>query len=141
MRTIIPINLIELEPDNFHIIISSFFPDGQTQNWVIDTGASKTVFDKRLEEYYSVLEGESDEIHTAGNSEQPQEISMALLAQLQIGKLKIENFKVALLDLSHINELYSKSTNHKICGLIGGDFLMKYKAVIDYKKKKLVLSN
>jgi hypothetical protein len=141
MRTIIPINLIELEPDNFHLIISSVFSDGQTRNWVIDTGASKTVFDKNLEEYYSVLEGESDEIHTAGNSEQPQEISMALLAQLQIGKLKIKNFRVALLDLSHINELYSKSTNHKICGLIGGDFLMKYKAVIDYKKKKLVLSN
>ncbi|MDB4582810.1 retroviral-like aspartic protease family protein [Draconibacterium sp.] len=141
MRTIIPIHLIELEPDNFHVTISSFFPDGQTRNWVIDTGASKTVFDKRLEEYFSVLEGESDEIHTAGNNEQPQEISMALLAQLQIGKLKIENFKVALLDLSHINELYSKSTNLKICGLIGGDFLMKYKAVIDYKKKRLVLSN
>ena len=139
MRVKIPINTIELEPDNYHIIISSVFPDAQNENWVIDTGASKTVFDKSLGKYYSLLEGESDEIHTAGIGEQPQEISIALLKHFQLGELKIEDLKVALLDLTHINKLYSTAANLKICGLIGGDFLMKYKAVIDYKKKRLVL--
>lgn len=140
MRIKIPINIIELEPENYHIIINSFFSDRENRNWVIDTGASKTVFDKSLAEYYSVLDGESDEIHTAGKGEQPLEISMALLNQLQIGKLKTEDLKVALLDLSHINELYSKATELEICGLIGGDFLMKYMAVIDYKRKILRLT-
>jgi len=139
MRIKIPINTIELEPDNYHIVISSVFPNAQTGNWVIDTGASKTVFDKSLEGYYSLLEGELDEIHTAGIGEQPHEISMALLKHLQLGELEIKNLKVALLDLTHINKLYLNAANLKICGLIGGDFLMKYKAVIDYKKKRLVL--
>jgi len=139
MRKKIPINTIELEPDNYHIVISSVFPNAQTGNSVIDTGASKTVFDKSLEGYYSLLEGELDEIHTAGIGEQPHEISMALLKHLQLGELEIKNLKVALLDLTHINKLYSNAANLKICGLIGGDFLMKYKAVIDYKKKRLVL--
>ena len=139
MKIKIPIQIIELEPDNYHITVLSSFHDYETGNWVIDTGASKTVFDKNLDKYYSVIEGESDEIHTAGNNDQPQEILLAILKPLQIGKLNIENLKVALLDFSHINNLYSNTTNLKICGLIGGDFLMKYRAIIDYKKQVLIL--
>lgn len=139
MRIKIPMQIVELEADNYHLIVSSVFSDGVSVNWVIDTGASKSVFDKILDEYYSVLEDESDEIHTAGIGEEPLDTSMALLRTVQIGKLKTEEMKVALLDLSHINELYSKTTNLKICGLIGGDFLMKYKASIDYKKQVLIL--
>lgn len=140
MRIKIPIELIELELDNFHIVITSEFSDKESGNWVIDTGASKTVFDKNLIKYYSELEGESDEIHTAGISDQPQEISLAIIKPIQFGKFKIPNLKVALLDLSHINKLYSKATNLKICGLIGSDFLMKNGAVIDYKKRILFLN-
>lgn len=139
MRIKIPIQIIELELDNYHLIISSDFSDGTKGNWVIDTGASKTVFDKTLVENYSVLKDESDEIHSAGIGEKPLETSLAELNTLHIGKLKIEEMKVALLDLSHINELYSKATNLKICGLIGGDFLMEFKAIIDYRKRILVL--
>ena len=140
MRIKVPLQITELEPDNYHIIISCNFDDKETANWIIDTGASKTVFDKNLVEYYSVIEGESDEIHTAGFEEQPQEISLAVLKSVQIGKLKVENLKVALLDLSHINKLYSKITDLNICGLLGSDFLMKYRAVIDYKKSKITIS-
>lgn len=128
-----------MKTGNFHIIITSEFSDGEIGNWIVDTGASKTVFDKALVEYYSILADESDEIHTAGIGVKPLETSIALLKLVQFGKLKIEDIKVALLDLSHINELYSKASNLKICGLIGGDFLMKYNAVIDYKKQKLFL--
>lgn len=140
MRIKIPINIIELEADNYHILISGEFSDGRNGNWVIDTGASKTVFDKSLNELYEKLEGETDEIHTAGIGDEPQQISLAVLKFVQIGKLSIENLNVALLDLSHINKLYSKSTDMEICGLIGSDFLMKYKAVIDYKKRVLFLN-
>jgi len=139
MRIKIPIQIIELESDNFHIIVSSVFFNGFIGNWVIDTGASKTIFDKTLLEYYSVLNDESDEIHTAGIQEKPVETLMAMLKSVQFGKLKIDELKVALLDLSHINRLYSKATNIKICGLIGGDLLMNYKGVIDYKKQVLIL--
>lgn len=139
MQIKIPIQIIELEADNYHIIITCTFFDGKTGNWVIDTGASKTVFDKNLVEYYSVSEGESDEIHSAGIGEKPMDVTLAKLESIGFGKLKSEKLKVALLDLSHINELYSKVTNVKISGLLGSDFLMKYRAVIDYRKKLLIL--
>lgn len=139
MRIKIPIQIIELEPDNYHIMVSSVFADGDSANWIIDTGASKTVFDKKLIEYYFILEGELDEIHTAGIGEQPMAVILAELKTTDFGKLIVKNQKVALLDLSHINELYSKVSDIKISGLLGGDFLMKYRAVIDYRKKLMVL--
>ncbi len=139
MRIKIPIEIIELESDNYHIMVSSVFADGISVNWIIDTGASKTVFDKTLVEYYSVSEGESDEIHTAGIGEQPMNVILAELNSMSFGKLKTDTQKVALLDLSHINELYSKVSDIKISGLLGGDFLMKHRALIDYQKKLLIL--
>ena len=56
------------------------------------------------------------------------------------GKYKIEILKVALFNLKYINEFYHRVIRLKICGLIGSDFLLKHKAVINYKKKVFVLT-
>jgi hypothetical protein len=139
MRIKIPLQIIELESENYHILGSSVFADGQKANWIIDTGASKTVFDKNLTDYYTTLDGESDEIHTATPSENALDVVLAELKPFSFGKIEVDKQKVALLDLSHINELYSAYTENKIYGLIGSDFLMKYQARIDYKKQVLIL--
>ena len=139
MKIKIPLQIIELEEDNFHIIIKGTFKDGTSGLWAIDTGASKTVFDKNLTAKYSVTEENTDEIHTAGVGETPLTTQLGNLLEIKLGKLQTNNLKVALLDLSHINKLYKKVTDLEICGLIGGDLLVKYRAVIDYKRKVLIL--
>jgi hypothetical protein len=135
----IPLKIVELEDNNFHLFVPSVFPDGTTGYWAIDTGASKTVFDKNKETMYSVSGEKTDQVHTAGISEKPMETIIAYLKPLYLGKLELRKMKVALLDLSHINNLYSKAVNLKIHGLLGGDFFMKYNAIIDYKRKIIVL--
>lgn len=139
MRIKIPLKIIELEPENVHIVITCSFSDGTNGNWIIDTGASKTVFDKKLIQYYSELDGESDQIHSAGIGEKPMDVRLGELESLTFEKLSVENQKVALLDLSHINILYAKVSNIKIVGLLGSDFLLRHKAIIDYRKKRIVL--
>jgi len=139
MRIKVPLQIIEIEPGNYHIIVAGLFANGKPGNWVIDSGASKTVFDKNRSEYYSVLESESDEIHTIGIGDQSVKIFLAIVKTVKLGKQTFKKLKVALLDLSHINELYSNATGLEICGLLGSDFLIKYKAVIDYHKKVLIL--
>ena len=141
MKYKIPIRVVELEPNNYHLIIQSEFGAGQTLNWVIDTGASKTAFDKNLADFYELSEHETEELHTAGIGDKQIETSIGHLKKFTIGKLAIVALKVALLDLSHVNKLYKKSTNLEICGLLGSDFLMKHKATIDYKKAILILNN
>ncbi len=139
MKIKIPLQLVELEDDNFHLVVQSVFEDETTGFWVVDTGASKTVFDKNLENQYDSEEESSDQLHTAGIGEKPIETTLARLKPFSLGKLNVENQKVALLDLTHINKLYSKATSLQICGLLGGDFLMMFQAIIDYRKKIMIL--
>lgn len=139
MKFTIPLQIIELEDDNFHLVVSSVLPDGTEGMWVVDTGASKTVFNKTLSGNYSIDSQRTEEVHTAGIGEKPLETETGRLRSFLLGKMKVENLRVALLDLSHVNTFYSKATNLKICGLIGSDFLLKHQAVIDYKKKLLRL--
>jgi len=42
--------------------------------------------------------------------------------------------------MRNINQLYQQVTPYNIDGLLGGDFLKKYKAVIDYNHEKLILT-
>lgn len=139
MRYKIPIEIIELESENYHLIVSSKFYDGTIGNWVIDTGASKTVFDNNLNKYFLPSNDEAEDLHSAGINDEPIKTSIGYLNAFAMGKLEVPEMKVALLDMSHINELYSKATSLKVCGLIGSDFLLKYKAVINYSKSTLVL--
>lgn len=139
MRYKIPIEIVELELENYHPVINTVFADGTSGKWVIDTGASKSVFDILLTQHIAYSEGDTEELHSAGISEEPIQSSLGILNPLSFGKLQVEKMKVALLDLSHINELYSRATELKICGLLGSDFLEKHKAVIDYKRRRLVL--
>lgn len=141
MQYIIPINIIELEEDNYHLMVNSVFQDKTEGAWVIDTGASKTVFDKSLSGYFTELDLENHgEIQSAGLGEETIDTVVGEIPALRINEFRVENLRVALIDLTHINKLYEKYTDIKIFGLIGSDFLYKYNAVINYQAKELILS-
>jgi len=136
--TEIPLLIIELEHDNYHILIEGKFGDGSTAFWVIDTGASKTVFDKNLADYYEIIESDNiDDYQSAGINQEMMETSVGKMAYISFGGLEIKNKKVALIDLAHVNQIYEKYTAYKIAGLIGGDILMNYNCKIDYANKTL----
>lgn len=133
--------MIELEHHNYHVLAQGKFEDGQKGYWIIDTGASKTVFDKSLEQYFSLIEPETDEEYqSAGISEGMVETGVGELRYLAFGKLRLKNQKVALINLDHVNEIYQKYRNIRICGLLGSDLLKKYQCVIDYKYETISFS-
>jgi hypothetical protein len=132
----LPIQIIELENDNYHILIEGWFKDETPSCWVIDTGASKTVLDKNLDNYYELLESDNlDDYQSAGINQGMMETAVGKLTYLRFSKLEIVGQKVALIDLSHVNEIYGKYTSFRISGLLGGDILMRYQCSIDYADK------
>jgi hypothetical protein len=133
------LQVIELENDSFHLVLASVFTGGEIGYWIIDTGASKTVFDLNLKTMYDSAGEETDQVHTAGIGDEPIHTAIGRLHSFSIADYKVEALRVALLDLSHINRYYSHAAKIKICGLLGSDFLIKYNAVVDYKKKQLIL--
>ncbi len=139
-RINLPVILLELDEGNFHILIESKIGDSETSHWVIDTGASKTVFDSTLHDKYIISNDLLSEIESAGIGDSKIETKVGVIERLNIGEKIIVNFSVGLIDLSNLNMLYRQYTNFKISGLIGSDFLQKYKAIIDYERLTISLS-
>lgn len=140
MKYVIPISLVELEAENYHITVTSIFSNGAEGLWIIDTGASKTVFNQSLKELYEPIEMDGyTQIQSAGIGIGHLDTSLGKLIPFMMGAFSVEPLSVALIDLSHLNKLYFHTTQKEICGLIGSDFLLERKAIIDYRKLELVI--
>jgi hypothetical protein len=134
----LPLQIIELEKDNFHILIEGEFHDRTVSGWIIDTGASKSVMDVNQKAYYEIMDSDNeDDFHSAGINQGMMETMVGKMSFLKLGELEIINHKVALIDLRHVNEIYGKYTPYLISGLLGGDILMQYKCRIDYECKTI----
>jgi Aspartyl protease len=134
-----PLHIIDLHEDGFHPLIEiTLF--GNHFPLVLDTGASKTAFDQTtllLAEENTIL-NTSDRLST-GLGTNTMASSTALITNFYIGDLLIDEFEVAVLDLSSINNAYRQLGHPEVLGVLGGDILMKYKAVINYGKQQLIL--
>jgi hypothetical protein len=140
MKYVIPLELIELEEDNYHLTVSTQFENGSEGLWVIDTGASKTVFSLALAQHYTLLKSDDQKlVKSAGIGSDHLETLPGILHPFRIGECDIHHQEVALIDLTHINALYYHAAEKEICGLIGSDFLMQYHAIIDYPRLRLTL--
>lgn len=137
--TKIPIQLVELEDDNYHILVETRLHNGFTGKWVIDTGASKTVFDVRYHDQYRLIDSSNTEIQSAGIGEGNIDTQVGMLTSLKIGDVELKDEMVAIIDLKFINHLYRRFTSEVIIGLIGSDFLVRHNAVINFKKREIKL--
>jgi len=135
----IPLEIVELDNTSFHLFVEGFV-NGQSCNFIIDTGASKTVF--ALHHLQPILHEDTvsqPDIQSAGITASSMDSHSGVISHFKLGNFSIRNMDIILIDLSSIDELYQKYTNKSIWGLIGSDFLLKYKAKLDYDSKVLTL--
>ena len=138
----IPLIIIELEKDNFHILIEGNFVDQIPHYWIVDTRASKTVLDINQVSSYKIIESDnSEDYQSAGINQGMMETMVGKMTQVNFNGLSIEGLKVALIDLSHVNDIYRKFTSVRVAGLLGSDILMQYKCLIDYERKIIQFQN
>ncbi|TZF81050.1 clan AA aspartic protease [Pedobacter sp. BS3] len=136
----VPLEVISLQDDGFHLLVEVVV-FGHTFKAVLDTGASRTVLDKQQitelaqEEHLLVL---SDKLST-GLGTTTMESFTITLPDFRIGSLELTNFETAVIDLSTINYAYTNLEFEPVIGVIGGDILMKHRAVINYAGQTLRL--
>ena len=80
---------------------------------------------------------EKKEGMTAGVGSTNLESATFKIDAFSIGELEINDYEAVALDLENIHEMYGKLHLPHIDGIIGGDLLRRYRAVINYKSKKL----
>lgn len=136
-KFIVKLRLSKIDRKGCHISVTGKIKNKKV-NLIIDTGASQTVFDKnRIAEYIGHNEFEKVDSVSSGLGTNTMESHLVAIPDLKIGELFLPHQKMMLLDLSHVNQTYTMMKMKPIDGVIGGDILKAYKAVIDYDKKTI----
>ena len=141
MTHTIPIRFLVIEGDGIHLLIEVKI-NGKKAKMLVDTGASKTVFDiKRISAFTRKKKFDRNEQLSTGLGTNTMQSHNTILKKIEIGGVKINDFEAILLDLSHVNESYEKLDLGNIDGVLGGEILSRHKAEINYGKKQLKLKS
>lgn len=139
MLSKIPFDLVAIEADGVHIILKAEINQIPCR-LLIDTGASRTVFDQnRISLFVTDPEIHENEQLSTGLGTNDMKSQIISLDSLVIGELSLHNYQCIIIDMIHINQSFETFGLQAIDGVIGGDILLNYKAEIDYRKKELRL--
>lgn len=133
------IALWELDPEGFHIVTNGRL-HGTPIRLLIDTGANHSCFDRNFIESLQIPinNTDKDEVNIGiGGCEFQSDILQ--IANLKIGRIRVPGSPFRLLDLQPICAAYEQVGFKAIHGIIGGDLLHRFRAVLDYGQKTLTL--
>lgn len=136
----IPLRLLDIEGEGFHVMVQGKINDMEA-NFLIDTGASRSVFDPIvISKFIDNPTFEKKEGITAGVGGDDLECSTFIIQSLTLGDIVINDYEAVALDLENIHENYQKLRLPTIHGIIGGDLLYRLKATINYRLRKIRLT-
>lgn len=137
--SILPLKIIPIEDDGFHLMVEGFI-NKKPANFLVDTGASRTVFDQECIQRFinmAVFEDNGKLSTGLGTNAMPSQVTT--IDQIQLGAIIIEDYEAVVLDLTHVHQSYTMLGLPIIHAVLGGDILRISKAVINYRKKQLKL--
>ena len=136
----LPIHLLDIEGDGFHIMVKGKI-NGMEANFIIDTGASRSVFDPTvITRFVENPQFKKKPGLTAGVGGSDLDTSTFIIDTLAFGDIEIHNYEAVALDLENIHETYQKLKLPAIDGIIGGDLLYRLKATLNYRLRKIRLT-
>ena len=133
------LNVVELESGDFHTLVRGSVA-GQPVRIVLDTGASHSCLDAAFAQ--SLLPQMTTAPHdgvTAGIGGDDFTVRIADVPDFCLGRFHLPCYQnMALLDFTYINTAYRKLRRKPIQMILGNDFFVFHKAVINYRDKYLV---
>ena len=133
----LPIRLLDIEGEGFHVMIKGKI-NGREANFLVDTGASRSVFDPKLiTKFVDNPQFEKKEGITAGVGGSDLESSTFMIDLLGFGDIEIKHYEAVALDMQNIHQTYRKLRLPSIDGIIGGDILYRLKTTINYRLRKI----
>lgn len=140
MQTRIHLELLPIEDDGFHILMGGMI-NGKPARLLIDTGASRTVFDLERIRLFLPEDHPLEKIDklSTGLGTNTMESQVVVLEKFRLGRITLENYKAVALNMEHINQSYRMLGYPLIDGVLGGDLLLQLSAVIDYKNMQIRL--
>lgn len=133
----IPLAVIPIDENGYHVMARGNI-NGLTTNILIDTGASRTVLDRRRTSFYCGNKPlRSHDKYFTGVGVEMMETQALVIPQLNIGPFEVRQLEVLVIDLQGVNKSYAALDLPRIDMVMGGDLLVHYHGVIDYVRKEL----
>ena len=134
--------IVQIEPNGYHLLIPATISYKKVF-FIIDTGI---VFDEAIvpahdAEVFDDIEKTiaEDDRKSSGINANLTGIYHGIIPKMNLADHCINNFETLFMTFEHINNIYEQYINYTIDGIIGGDFLHNYKAIIDYSKLEILL--
>ncbi len=128
-QTYVPLRLAK--PNRPIILVDVLVNALETYQFVLDTGASQTVVSPELAEQMPIKEIKADSIVGVGG---PTRSLVGILKSLSVGQASLRNITVIVAD---IFSALSQAVGAKMDGILGFNFLNKFKLEIDYPNESL----
>ncbi|MCQ2284549.1 MAG: retropepsin-like domain-containing protein [Bacteroidales bacterium] len=132
------LHIVELESGDFHTLVKGHVA-GKTIRIVLDTGASHSCMDTAYAQ--ALLPQLQTQLHdgvTAGIGGDDFEVRIADVPEFKLGHFYLPMYEnMALLDFSYINQAYLRLKQKPIQMILGNDFFVAHKAIIDYQQNIL----
>ncbi|MFT6815507.1 MAG: hypothetical protein ACJAZ3_001417 [Sphingobacteriales bacterium] len=135
----VPLTIQKVDKLGFHLLVDIKLK-GNTYQLVLDTGASQTALDMGfVQSIFPGIDIEEVDGASAGVGSSKIDSWQVQIPLIEIGELRLKKYKIAALDLTHVMMAYEVFNLPKIHGVLGGDILQKYQAIINYRNLTLTL--
>lgn len=110
--------------------------NGKACVFLVDTGGGATLIDISKKDKYQLSPLAVRDYATGIGSATPLVRTKGIFC---INGKKFRNDSLFLMDISYINAEFKKNHSRQVDGVLGTDFLEKYKAIVDYSRSILYL--
>jgi predicted aspartyl protease len=125
-----PVTFKLAKPDKPLIILETIVNEAGPFRFVLDTGASGTIISPELAKKLGI-QPNKDEPRKGAGAGGVVEVRGAMVKSFGVGETKLENLTVGIMDLAGLR----KAIETEIDGIIGYNFLVKFRVTIDYPKQ------
>ena len=119
-------------------LVTDCLINGVSAKLIIDTGASNSCIDSNCVEKFKI-KIENYEEQASSATEKIKNMYLSKENSIDIAGFNIENLKLFVFDMDHINETLNENESIKIHGIIGNDIMSKHEAIISFSEKKIYL--
>jgi hypothetical protein len=127
--------------EGYHLMVTGVV-NGYDMHLLIDTGATLTVFDiNRTRTVFPMMNFQVYNKFFMGIGASDIQTFCTSIDQISFNTFSIYNKNVILIDMTDLNTAYAVYDLPRIDGIVGGDILKEYKAVLDYGQGILTLSD